>query len=213
MKMVCYMLTKNRNRVLLLGSPRSGSSYVFELFKEASDLLAINEPFNPASKFWKQNNIDRDDFMYNFYNHSNIVVKTHIHQTKKKDINTFDKLYKICRRSRFEQTVSLARSKTNGIWNLNKIENIEPVEIHRHVMFESMIKILRSREMLKDEDITGTTIYYEDLSFNKDDCCKFDLNPEKYKRTDAPLVKLPAYADTIRNFDQVKSWYDEWNVK
>lgn len=212
MKMVCYMLTKNRNRVLLLSSPRSGSSYVFELFKEASDLLAINEPFNPTSKFWKQNNIDRDDFMNNFYNHSNIVVKSHILQTKKQYINTFDKLYKICRRNRFEQTVSLARSKTNNIWNLYKSVNIEPVEIPRHVMFQAMIDILRSRELLKDATITGTTIYYEDLSFNKDDCYKFDLNPEKYKHTDATLMKLPAYADTIRNFDQVKSWYDEWNV-
>lgn len=199
------------SRILILGSPRSGTTYVYSLFKNLPKYFLITEPFFSDTKFLKNNNITKNEFLSNFYNYENLVLKHHVNQISKSDIQTFDIIYKICRRNSFEQTLSFARSRITGVWNLNPATayQAEPCTITRNAMFDAMIYIMKCKESLKDQ-LATKTVYYEDLTFDETkDCNLFALKPNQVSLT---TKKLPSYEKTIKNLEEVKSWWDEWNA-
>ena len=218
------------DKILLVGTPRSGTTYIKYLVQEATGLEpwsagVHSEPYRPIIRQYEQDK-KVDNFRKNFLKtatdirkHGILVKDQILHYKNYNDITNrkfpFDVIYKdfykvrIIRDDFKNLVLSLCVAKETNQWHKWKgqTSNIDTVRISRKV-FDSCIKIQKTyqRAIYETTIQFDQTIYYEDLTSNPSQDIKL-LKPFKNSIVNSVKVEKNALAEeVISNIEEVNKW-------
>jgi len=210
-----------QEKYLLIGQPRSGTTYLSAIFQRSFFLNHSGAAYNEQIK--KINNTNDIKIFLNHVNSKNlkhpVVVKEHLCLLQDNNIDItqeFNNFYriKIIRKNISEIAMSMLIAR-----ELNKYEfwTNEEIIFPKFIVNESDAKESYSISKKRLQDIesldieTHQTIYYEDLTGDplKDQLLfpMFQNNP--IKEFDKITVKTAGYQDSILNYNDVLEWFDE----
>jgi hypothetical protein len=196
------------NKILLLSTPRSGSTYICNVFGKAlPDHKVLMEP-------WCKK---RFDPAVNFKDYDKVIVKNHIRDlmeiypdTYLDIINEFDIVHKIVRKCMLEQVLSLAIAKHTNIYHRPKIGlDVDVIKVKRDLLTNCFWSINESTELLCNINATNS-IVYEKLFFNVvDDAMHLGLDPYQIQTEHMNTTQLPPKQLQIINYDECVEWFNE----
>lgn len=190
-------------KILLLTTPRTGSTYTLELYAKAfPDYKIANEPWD----------IKRIDPNFHHNNYTNIIVKNHVRDLLLtyptyfyNILNDFDQIIRINRTNIVEQTISLALAKSTKRY-VNDGCKHHPVNINYELISNSYYNIIGGNAAL-DLIKVNSIIEYESLTLNPiEDAKLLGLNI-----TDSKLQNVKSFPkkEEIINYDQCVGWVND----
>lgn len=160
-------------KIILIALPRTGSTSIIEYFKHTNkNFKTFSEPFNKNGRegYYRYNQVIKP---------KNVFVK-HIFNQTPKDINKinnlelfekflfdFDKIIFLDRKSIKEQSESLSKAMSTGVWHT---KYVYCEECGHNKTIENEMNILRQQKNEIDEikkRYNFKTYYYEDIFFNR----------------------------------------------
>lgn len=197
------------NRILLLSTPRTGSTYVTTVYEKAlPDHKVLMEP-------WCKK---RFDSTIKLEDYEKVIVKNHIKDLMQiyplsymDIINQFDVVYKIIRKCTLEQVLSLAVAKHTNVYH-RKIKvglDVEVVKISRELLSNCFWSVTESLNLLDTIDSTNS-IVYERLTFNVfDDALNLGLDPHNIQTDILTTTQMPDKRLQIINYDECVNWFTQ----
>lgn len=193
-------------KILLLSTPRSGSTYITSLFAKAYPHYSVElEPwFKPRIKPG-----------FNHMDYDNIIVNSHIKDIKlafKEDywelVNSFDRIYKIVRNDITEQILSLALAKTTNVYHTTETKFIK-TKLTKSMIKNCYQSVLESLDEL--DKIPADCIFtYEDLTLVPILDAEIVLLPKNsISDNDVPYTKFPDKKEQIINYEECLNWIKE----
>ena len=223
-------------KVLIVGLPRSGTTYVQQLFRHYMKVdrhNLINEPFrsNVGTAYPVTSKKTTEEWLQSVEHvkQNGVIVKDHAHHYEMFENETgqpfpyeiYDDFYKIqLLRSNFKSGVmSLVVSRKWGKYNDFKGDTIlnEKLHIDRELLtdaYKSQLKHTKKMEAFNKFQF-NETVDYEDLTGEPDqDKEKFDFFRKTYysgsgDKKDIEIQKRKPYTWTIENLSEVEGWYEE----
>jgi hypothetical protein len=223
-------------KVLIVGLPRSGTTYVQQLFRyymKVDRHNLINEPFrsNVGTAYPVTTKKTPEEWLQSVEHvkQNGVIVKDHVHHYEMFEKETgqpfpyeiYDDFYKIkLLRSNFKSGVmSLVVSRKWGKYNDFKGDTIlnEKLHIDRELLTDAYNSQLKNYKQMKafNKFQFNETVDYEDLTGELDqDKEKFDFFRKTYysgsgDKKDIEIQKRKPYTWTIENLSEVEDWYED----
>jgi hypothetical protein len=201
-------------KILLLSAPRTGSTYLCNIFKGALPrYTVVIEPWVCNSSQLNFCDKNRFDPTFNHLNYDNILVNTHISdliyaypKMYKDIIDSFDWVIKLTRNDLFEQVLSYAIARQSNVFLITN-NQLPKVEIKLETFLKAYFSIVSANIYFDLIEIPNAKkIVYEDLTLNP----KIDLNIFGIPGVDIKLAsyKSPPKNETVINYNECVSWFE-----
>ena len=183
-------------RILIIGTPRSGTNTLLDWVSKETNYLKIYEPYNEICKLRTYKQEDEIKLVEDVTN-ENIVVKCLYFEIEKYGhvLNLFDKVIVIVRNDTKEQSESLWNSKRTNNWGEHYYINPNQLKLHSVEISLEESRLIFENNKLKEIDnslqVTYEGVYVSGLDIqriknflNLETCRYVDLlsNDNKYRR-------------------------------
>ena len=183
-------------RILLIATPRSGSTTFINWVSKELKLKVINEPFNNSQKNIKE-------LQNHFYNSDNIIAKIAANETNHVEKKSWDYILGLTRETIEDCAISLTKAltenKTKYEWHTKYSIKEDWIVNNRNKINEMSDFIIKQNNLILNNKNIDFLLTYEDVYYNKikiiDFCKKFNitnlnlLNPSKKYRVNMDVSK------------------------
>lgn len=222
------------NKVLIVGMPRAGTTYVLHLMSAYLDTMHLSEPIGSVLVDWRASGKDVSEIPQLFKNavtsirqyvddNDKCVIKDHIQNYRSYGKHTgktypWEKLYKdfykikLFRRDFKALVFSMAISKTTRVFNVaNKDELVRSVTIDETFFKQVLIDQWDILQLMYEDKLEyDEVVYFDDFTGDPvEDQKLLAYTRDNIKNIYVPIKKANPHREVISNYDELEKIFNE----